>query len=132
MSELRLEIPMIPPSGNLYKTYRIIFPKGGGKPFVHWYHTQEAEDWWGAVQIIAAGRQILGEQLEVSYIVFRTPMMRQDTDNYAKCILDALTKAGVIKDDRYVDDVHCHRRMDRDNPRTVIIVRSAQGQLEGI
>jgi Holliday junction resolvase RusA-like endonuclease len=132
MTELRLEIPMIPPSGNHYKTYRVVLPKNGAPAFVQWYPTKEAEDWWGAVAIIAAGRCVLGHALEVSYIVFRTPMMRADTDNFAKCILDALTKAGVIEDDRYIDDLHCHRRTDRNNPRTVIIVKSAQAQLEGM
>lgn len=131
MNELRLEIPMIPPSGNHYKTYRIVFPKNGAQAFVQWYLTPEALDWLGAVAMVAAGRQILGHDLEVTYIVFRTPRMSADTDNYAKCILDALTQAHVIADDRYIDDLHCHRRIDRDNPRTVIIVRSPQAQLEG-
>jgi hypothetical protein len=43
-----------------------------------------------------------------------------------------LKHAGVIEDDRYIDDGHQHRRRDPLNPRTVIIVRSNQAQLEGI
>jgi Holliday junction resolvase RusA-like endonuclease len=130
MSELRLVVPMIPPSGNHYKTYRIATPRGG-KSFVQWYPTPEAEAWWGAVQIINAGRAVRGQSLEISYIVFLPTGRASDVDNYAKCIFDALTKCGAIEDDRYVTDFHGHRRVDLNNPRTVIVVKSDQEQLEG-
>lgn len=128
MSELRLVVPMIPPSGNHYKTYRIVFPKSGSKAFVQWYHTAEAEAWWAAVAMVNAGRHIAGSSLEVSYVVFAVER-RIDTDNFAKTILDALTHCHAIEDDRYVDDVHGHRRIDKLNPRTVIVVKSDQEQL---
>lgn len=132
MSELRLVVPMIPPSGNHYKSYRVVMPKHGGKPFVQWYLTPEAEAFYGCVQIVAAGRRIRGESLEVSYIVFLPTRRKSDTDNYSKCIWDSLTHAGVIEDDKLIDDGHQHRRYDPNNPRTVIVVKSDQEQLEGI
>jgi len=129
MSELRLEIPLIPPSGNLYKTYRIVFPRNGAKAFVQWHLTPEAEAFYAAVEMIAGGRHISGRSLEMTYIVFLPKRGGADTDNYSKCIWDSLKHARVIEDDRYIDDGHCHRRRDPLNPRTVIIVKSAQEQL---
>ena len=52
MSELRLSIPMLPPSGNHYKTYRIMPPKNGAKAFVSWYLTPEAEDFYQCVSMV--------------------------------------------------------------------------------
>jgi Holliday junction resolvase RusA-like endonuclease len=127
MSEIRLVVPMIPPSGNHYKDFQIITPLGK-KPFVQWYHTAEAKAWWGMVEMVAGGRKLRGPSIEISYIVF-LPQRRADVDNYSKCIFDALTEAGVIKDDRYVDDFHGHRRIDPLNPRTVIVIKSAQEQM---
>ena len=128
MAELRLVVPMLPPSGNLYKTYKIVFPRNGSKAFVHWYHTPEAEAWWECVAMVNAGRHISGNSLEVSYVVFAVER-RIDTDNFAKTVLDALTKCHAIEDDRYVDDVHGHRRIDKLNPRTVIVVKTDQESL---
>ena len=129
MSELRLSIPMLPPSGNHYKTYRIISPKNGAKAFVSWYLTPEAEDFYQCVAMVAGGRSIGGASLEVTYIVFLPAGRRTDVDNYAKCILDALKHARVIRDDLDVDDLHGHRRRDLNAPRTVIIIKSQQEEL---
>lgn len=127
MSELRLVVPMLPPTGNHYKDCRIVTPFNG-KPFLHWYHTPEAKAWWDCVAMVNAGRHISGPSLDVSYIVF-VAERRTDTDNFAKCILDGLTKCKAIEDDRFVDDVHGHRRVDKVNPRTVIVVKTDQEQL---
>lgn len=127
MSELRLEIPMIPPSGNHYKTYKIVYTAAGA--FAQWYLTKEAKDFYGCVEMVAGGRFISGPSLEISFIVFLPAGRRYDVDNYPKCILDSLKHSSVIRDDIDVDDLHCHRRRDPANPRTVIIVKSAQGQL---
>ena len=130
MIELRLVIPLIPPSANHYRNYRIVIPKSGGKPFVQWYVTAEAEAFFAAVAVIAQGRFVAGESLDVSYIVFLGAGRRTDTDNFAKVILDSLKHAKVIRDDLDIDDLHCHRRKDVNEPRTVIIIRSNQGVLE--
>lgn len=128
MNELRLVIRMVPPSGNHYKTYRIVTPRGG-KAFVQWYHTDEAVAWFGMVQAVAAGRVISGPSLEVAYVVFLPDRRKRDTDNFAKTIFDGLTKAGVIEDDSLVDDFHGHRRYDPQDPRTVIVIKSPQEQM---
>ena len=131
MSELRLEIPMIPPSVGTYSRHRIV-STSRGKPFVQIYPTEEAKAWWETVARINAGRIIRGPILEVQYIVFLPDRRRRDVDNFAKCLLDALMKCGAIEDDSFITDLHGHKRIDPLNPRTVIIVRSNQAQLEGL
>jgi len=128
VSELRIVVPAVPPSGNHYKKYRVIRSRTG-ESFVQWYHTDLAEKWWALVDRAAGGRQLISESYEVHFIVYRETLRNTDVDNYSKCIFDALTKAHVISDDRYVDDFHGHRRLDRANPRTVILVRAAQVQM---
>lgn len=129
MSQLRLEIPLLPPSGNHYKTFRIVTPKSGAKPFAQWYLTAEAESWMAAVAMHAAGRQIRGASLELQYIVFFADRRRRDTANFEKCIADALTHCGAIEDDSLITDTHGHKRFDPMNPRTVIVVKTDQEQL---
>ena len=123
MAELKIEIPGIPPSGNHYKTYRVV-----GK-HVQWYHTAKAKAWWGIVAAKAAGRQIRGLSYVVSYVVYLPTARKQDVDNFAKCTLDSLTRAGVIHDDSAVVDLHGYKRIDRVNPRTVIVIKTDQESL---
>jgi Holliday junction resolvase RusA-like endonuclease len=117
VSEVVLTIPMEPPSSNHYKRYRVI-----GK-HASWYLTAKAKGWHQAVAIIAAGQSAVGSKHEISYTVFQGTGSRGDVDNYAKCILDALVKAGVLKSDASVVDLHAYKRRDRENPRTEIRIK---------
>lgn len=45
-----------------------------------------------------------------------------DLDNFAKPVLDALQKAGVIANDNLVSELHMYRLYDRANPRTEIVI----------
>jgi len=129
MSELRLVVPAIPPSGNNYTRARIVVPRSG-KPFISWYHTAEAEAWWATVAAYNRGQQIRGGALELQYIVYTVNKRgRADWDNYGKTIGDALTKCGAIEDDRFILDGHGHLRIDPLNPRTVILVKCGQEAL---
>jgi Holliday junction resolvase RusA-like endonuclease len=122
---------MVPPGSNHYKTYKIIIPRDPRqKAFVQWYLTDEANAFYGCVQMVAGGRSLIADSLEVSYIIFLPKGGRGDVDNYAKCVLDSLKHARVIRDDYDVDDIHGHRRRDALNPRTVIVIKSNQGELE--
>jgi Holliday junction resolvase RusA-like endonuclease len=130
MAELRLTIPGNPPTGNHYKAFRTM-PTANGKMVPSWYLTREAKDWHFTVAAIAAGRTIRADSYTVSILVF-TPTARQtDTDNFFKCALDSLQHCGLIDDDKKVTDLHGYRRIDRANPRTVIIVKTEQGQMFG-
>lgn len=128
MPEITLTIPGTPPSGNNYKRARVVTPRGG-KSFTSWYDTEAAKAWWATVERIAAGRTIRGDSYTVSYAVHVKNLAGADVDNYAKCVLDSLQKAGVIDNDKKVIDLHGYRRIDRANPRTVIVVRTEQEQL---
>ena len=129
MSELRLEIPMLPPSAGHYNQYRTVFPKRGGKAFVQVYPTDEARAWWGCVAMVNAGQMIRGPVLELQFIVFLPDHRRRDTDNFLKCLCDALTKCGAIEDDSLITDLHGHKRIDPLNPRTVVVIKTPQEQL---
>ena len=113
-----ITIPMEPPSGNHYKTYRVI-----GR-HVSWYLTKEAKAWHQAVALAcAAVDQVPGKSHEITYTVYQGSGSRGDVDNYAKVVLDALVRASVLRSDATVVDLHAHKRRDRANPRTEIRVR---------
>lgn len=125
---LNLTVRLIPPSGNTYKRIRILPVRG--KMLPTFYHTKEASAWWKAVEIAAAGRAVTSELYRVAFIVYFPPRSRMDIDNANKCILDGLTRAGVIRDDRYVIEVHAYKvkvATERE-ARTEIFIREA-GQL---
>ena len=131
MSELRLEIPLIPPSGNHYKTYRIVAPRSRAQPFAQWYLTPEAEAWNEAVAAINGGRRLLGKDLVLSFVVYlRDRKSMPDLANCEKCIGDALQKCGAIENDRYINEQHQYRRFSAARaPLTVIVIRSDQEQM---
>lgn len=128
MTELRIDIPLVPPSGNNYTRARITTPRKG-PAFISWYHTEDAKAWWRAVEAMANGRQMRAPAYTVSYVVYLPTAARRDVDNFAKCVLDGLTKCGVIDDDSNVTEIHGYKRLDRANPRTVIVIRSEQETL---
>jgi len=124
MTELTLTIPIEPPSGNHYKSFRVI-----GK-HASWYLTKEAKAWHAAVLSEATWDYpaekfvpLTGKAHEVTYTVYQGSGSRGDVDNYAKVILDGLVKAGVLKSDASVVAMHAYKFRDRLNPRTEITVR---------
>lgn len=118
LASFSMMVPLEPPSGNHYKKPRVFV---GG---ISWYHTRPAKDWFAAVARVSSNMTVEGKAHEVEYTVYQGHGSRGDVDNYAKCILDALVRAGVLKSDATVVDLICHKRRDRANPRTEIIVRS--------
>lgn len=116
MTELRLTIPLEPPSANHYKKPRHF---AGCLSF---YHTPLAKDWFRAVALLARGEFIEGE-VSVEYRVYRGKGSKGDVDNYAKCRLDGLVRAGVLQSDNSVVDIHGYKFRDRENPRTEILIR---------
>ncbi len=126
-SEIKLTIDGIPPSVGHYNAYRVA--GAPGRQFVQCYPTKAAKDWKARVAAVANGRQVRSDEYTVSYLIYMPTARKQDLDNFAKCILDSLTAAGVIHDDSAVSEIHAYKRLDRSNPHTVIIVRAKQMEI---
>lgn len=124
---LKITIYQTPPSVNHYTKYRAFQPREG-KPIVTAYPGKEAKAWWKAVAFEAGDKVVDAPMYEIAYVVYQGPNERGDVDNYAKCVLDGLVKAGVISSDHLVTAVHGYKKRDRDKPRTEIFIRAA-GQL---
>ena len=127
MREIKITVPLEPISVNHYKSMRIIQPRGG-KPFISTYVTKAADAFMAAVSTCAAGRNLLAKSYSVAFCVYQGHGSRGDVDNYSKCVLDGLVKAGVIHSDAAIVDLSISKRRDPANPRTEIIVREA-GQM---
>ncbi len=115
MTELTLTIPLVPPSVNHYVRHT---RKG------RHYITREAKAFLAAVEIFAAGRKVAAKAYRVEFTVYLGKGARGDADNYAKCVLDGLAKAGVIHSDAAVAELAVGKRRDWANPRTEITVRA--------
>lgn len=111
VSKLSLTIPFEAPTVNHYVKHT----RSGRH-----YLTPKAIAWKDAVAIIARGQSVTGKTHEITYTVFQGAGSKGDVDNYAKCILDALVKAGVLKSDASIVAMHAYKKRDRENPRTEI------------
>jgi Holliday junction resolvase RusA-like endonuclease len=106
-------VPFLPVSVNHYK---LPAAKGG------FYQTREAKAFKEAVAVL--GRPLVAmlkadiEFYEVEYTLWfaRENFLRSDVDNAAKLILDGLKVAGLVRDDRYIVDLHCYKRQ-AESPR---------------
>lgn len=118
----RFEIPLVPPSVNHYKQPR----KNGG-----WFITKEAQAFIDAVCMIGRTQvpnlPIVGQYYEVWIVVYlRTSRFHSvDSDNMQKVEFDALTKAGIVRDDRYITRHH-HRRLIGITERTCYFIRGLE------
>lgn len=117
---------LIPPSGGHYK-----IPVGYGhdRKWKGFVLTKEAKAYYDAVAIFAKGRSVTPldpcERRKARYAVrvdvYLGPKQRGDFDNFWKCALDSLVRAGVINTDAAVDGEQskCVVHKDqRTNPRT--------------
>lgn len=112
-----MTVPLEPPSGNHYVQH------SRGRHF----KTKAALAWYDAVAVFAGGRHVPGKTHAVEYTVYQGHGSRGDVDNYAKCILDSLTKAGVLRSDASVVELIGRKQRDRERPRTEILVREIGG-----
>lgn len=84
-----------PPTGNHYKRLRVI----GGRP--SWYLTATAKAFYAEVALkvrTSREKRPTGE-LRVHITIQPPDRRKRDLDNVIKCTLDALQKAGAIRDD---------------------------------
>jgi Holliday junction resolvase RusA-like endonuclease len=118
-NEVRITVPFEPPSVNHYKkvNYR------GGR--MNWFLTKEATAFMDALYLLSRNMQLHAETYEVEFCVYQGKGERGDVDNYSKCVLDGLVKAGVITTDSAVTDLYISKRRDAANPRTEIVVRES-------
>jgi len=119
-------VPLLCPSGNHYKAPCKYIGKDGGL-HLGYKLTKEAKAYYDAVAIIARQRTVApatpADRRKVRYAVrmdvYLGPRDRGDFDNFWKCGLDALVKAGVIHSDNYVSGDHSNsvvHKDERDNP----------------
>jgi Holliday junction resolvase RusA-like endonuclease len=121
---------LTPPSGNHYKKPCKYIGKDGGL-HLGFKLTKEAKAYYAAVSLFAQGRTVTPEtdaerrkaRYEVVMDVYLGQRQRGDADNFFKCGIDALVKAGVIHSDASVfqPTARVHKHM-RDNPHTTYYV----------
>lgn len=137
LDQVRLVIPLLPPSVNHYKEPTVVRTPNG--PVKSFRLTGEAKAFRDAVCIFAGGQTIAPstnkERDSVRYALTATvylgPGQRLDGDNCWKCIADSLQKARVIHSDSRVRRWLLHiEDCDRDNPRTEILAERIERRLK--
>jgi Holliday junction resolvase RusA-like endonuclease len=108
----RFMVPFLPPSVNHYKKPR----RSGG-----WYRSVESISFIDAVCVCSGKTKITGNFYALELWFFLGPSKRNlssnDLDNFQKVAIDALVRAGIIKTDGRILDLHLHKRFvstDRD------------------
>lgn len=77
----------------------------------------EAKQWLrDAVIVLKANK---GEN-PISVTIIYYLKRERDVDGSQKIILDSLTRAGVVKDDKYITELHLYKKFDKQNPRLEI------------
>ena len=130
-SRVSFTVPyLIPPTGNHYKKPCRYIGKDGGL-HLGFKITKEAQAFYDAVAIFARGESVEEGSYSVFIDVYLGRGQRGDFDNFWKCGLDALVKAGVIHSDAAVDGLESRcvvHKDQRDNPRTEYQVRRINAQ----
>lgn len=115
-TEVQFTVPLEPPTVNHYVKHT-----RSGRHYV----TKEAQAFLESVYIFSRGVGALkAKAYHVMFTVFQGKGSKGDVDNYSKCVLDGLVKAGVIHSDAAVTNLWISKRRDWENPRTEIIVRA--------
>lgn len=100
---MKIVLPLCPTTNHTYG-------HTGHRVFMY----QEAKDWQEeAIWKLKGCKGVNPTEVSVTYFLAR----ERDVEGSHKLLFDALTKAGVVKDDKYILDVHLHKRWDKSNPR---------------
>jgi len=98
-------VPFLPPSVNHYRKPR----RGGG-----WYRAAECTSFIDAVCVFSGKTKVTGNFYMLEIWFFLGPAKRNlssnDLDNFQKVAIDGLVRAGVIKTDGRILDLHLHKR----------------------
>jgi len=104
----RFVVPLLPPSVNHYRKPR----RGGG-----FYRVAECGSFIDAVCVFSGKTMVTGNFYALEIWFFLGPAKRNlssnDLDNFQKVAIDALVRAGVIKTDGRILDLHLHKRFVR-------------------
>jgi crossover junction endodeoxyribonuclease RusA len=93
-----------PPSANHMKR-----PRGGGRKGL--CSTDEANKYKLLTGWILSGQPIVkGERFEVVLEIVPQDYRKRDVANVEKAVIDAVVRAGIIKDDSLIDDLRLLRR----------------------
>lgn len=76
--------------------------------------------------------QNLNSRLSVSVILFAPDRRKRDLDNYCKCLLDSLTKAGLWLDDSLIDRLKVYRGERHENGLAYVRIEPLDGSFEPI
>jgi Holliday junction resolvase RusA-like endonuclease len=110
-----ITIPLVPPSVNHYWKRK----RYGG-----YFVSEEGEAFLQAVALYAKRQKVRAKAYHVEVWIYLGRKQKGDVDNFAKCVLDGLRKAGVIDSDAKITDLDLHKRRDIANPRTEIMVEA--------
>jgi crossover junction endodeoxyribonuclease RusA len=99
---LSLTLPY-PPTVNNYWKSRVI--RRGTRYIVSIYVSEEGQHYQETVRHVLNGVPKFTEQVRVQILVQPPDQRTRDLDNILKCLLDALTKAGVWNDDSQIDSL---------------------------
>ena len=96
---LSFTLPLLPPSVNHYKVRR-------------YFSNRETQAFMDAVCIFSKKQPVTGRFfiVDITYYLPDAELLRWDTNNFAKVAIDALVKAGVIRDDRYILEERARKR----------------------
>lgn len=72
-------------------------------------------------EVLKAERFGAGQRLHVSVAAFAPDRRKRDLDNLNKCLLDALTHAGVYVDDSQIDHLELIRKQVQNKAGRVIV-----------
>lgn len=121
MNKLKLVFPL-PPSVNSYQRYRV--KRVGRKTRVEAYPSEETETFYkNVIPYIREEMKKQGwktpprDKYVVIKCVFYLSKKGADADNYFKCSIDSLEKAGVVINDTFIIPVAEGVYIDKDNPR---------------
>ena len=90
---------------------------------------RESEGMVGNGGCFRAWAHIESNCYNVSWVVYFPNARLTDVDNLEKTLFDGLARAGVITNDKHIRDHHGYTRIDRANPRTVIVIKTDQESL---
>src|SRR5262245_22148255 len=116
-------VPLIPPSVNHYKKPS----RRGG-----FYVTAEAQAYIDAVCLLSRGLKVTGDAYRIGISFYLGPpkqhLGRFDLDNFAKVAIDALVKAGCIRNDARIFDLYLVKRFvsNAREERTTYVVKGGR------